>query len=830
MKKNIYVLFILTVLIINCGSAKSIIAFQNTSLSGKVTDKLTGSTLPGVTIYVPDLKTGAVTGIDGTYKINNLPQTKILIQISFLGYKSIIETVDLSTISIKDFVLEPSIKEINEVVVTGTSRATEIKRNPVPMVVINQQYLAQNSSTNIIESLNKVPGVSTLSTGPNVSKPYIRGLGYNRVLTMFDGIRQEGQQWGDEHGIEIDQNLIDHIEVVKGPASLMYGSDALAGVVNLLPANPVPEGTMKGNILTNYQTNNKQISGSFALDGNNKGLVWGFRGSHKQASDYQNKVDGRVYQTKYNENDVNAYIGLQRAWGYSHLNFSVYDNLQEIPDGSRDSVTRQFTKQISEADNSRPIVSNQELNSYTIGVLHQHVQHYRAYSASNFIIGKSKLTLNLGAQQSIRREFSHPLYPDLAGLYLILNVYSYDVKFHLPEIKGIESTIGVNGMYQNNNASKGTEFVIPNYHSFDVGPFVHLKKTFGKLDVATGARYDIRFFENDSMFSKPNSVTGFDMNTAYNPSDTSVVKQFNYYKHTFKGFSGSFGATYNINDNIALKANVARGYRAPNVFEIAAKGVHPGTGLEQLGDANFKPEFSLQKDVGIFLDSKHISGSIEVFENTISNYIYNEKLLSANGGDSLFHQDGNAFPVYKFRQTNAQLYGGEFSFDIHPHPFDWLHFENSVSIIYAVNKGGNGAMINDSSKYLPFIPPVHTNSGLRANISKKVFCFSNIYVKMGLQYYAAQNRAYLANETETKTPGYTLIDAGAGTDIVNKKGNTLFTFNILGTNLTDIAYQSNMSRLKYFDNYPINSTGRSGIYNMGRNISFKIIVPMNFKK
>src|ERR1019366_1195432 len=811
MKKNIYLLFAITMLITNSVSAKSFNEFQNTSLSGKVTDKLTGTTLPGVTIYIPDLKTGTVTSIDGTYKINNLPQTKILIQVSFLGYKSIIETVDLSITSIKDFELEPSIKEINEVVVTGTSRATEIKRNPVPMVVINQQYLSQNSSTNIIESLNKVPGVSTLSTGPNVSKPYIRGLGYNRVLTMFNGIRQEGQQWGDEHGIEIDQFLIDRIEVIKGPASLMYGSDALAGVVNLLPSNPVPEGTIKGNLLTNYQTNNKQIASSITLDGNNKGFVWGLRGSHKQATNYQNKYDGRVYGTKYNENDVNAYIGLQRAWGYSHLNFSVYDNLQEIPDGSRDSVTRQFTKQISEADNFRPIVSNQELNSYTIGVLHQHVQHYRVYSANNFIIGKSKITLNLGAQQSIRREFSHPLYPDLAGLYLILNVYSYDVKFHLPEIRGIESTIGVNGMYQNNNASKGTEFVIPNYHSFDVGPFIHLKKTFGKLDIATGARYDIRFFENDSMFSKPNSVTGFDMNTAYNPSNTSIVKQFNYYKHTFKGFSGSFGATYNINDNIALKANVARGYRAPNVFEIAAKEVHPGTGLEQLGDANFKPEFSLQKDVGIFLDSKHISGSIEVFENTISNYIYNEKLLSANGGDSLFHQDGNAFPVYKFRQTNAQLYGGEFSFDIHPHPFDWLHFENSVSVIYAVNKGGNGAMINDSSKYLPFIPPVHTNSGLRASISKKVFCFSNIYVKIGLQYYAAQNHAYLANETETKTPCYTLIDAGAGTNIVNKKGNTIFTFTIIGTNLADIAYQSNMSRLKYFDNYPNNSTGRSGI-------------------
>src|SRR6266705_925861 len=120
-----------------------------------------------------------------------------------------------------------------------------------------------------------------MSTGPNVSKPYIRGLGYNRVLALFDGVRQEGQQWGDEHGIEVDQFLVDHIEVVKGPASLMYGSDALAGVVNLLPPPPLPEGTVKGSLLGSYQANNKEMAGSAAFDVNLKGFIWGIRSSHK---------------------------------------------------------------------------------------------------------------------------------------------------------------------------------------------------------------------------------------------------------------------------------------------------------------------------------------------------------------------------------------------------------------------------------------------------------------------------------------------------------------------------------------------------------------------
>jgi iron complex outermembrane receptor protein len=800
------------------------------SLSGRITDRETGETLPAVNIYIPDLKTGATSFADGTYKINDLPQTKVLIQVSLIGYKTIIETIDLSITTTKNFMLEPSVKEMNEVVVTGTSKATEMKKNPVPMVLINQQYINQNSSTNIIEALSKVPGVSTLTTGPNVSKPYIRGLGYNRVLTLYDGVRQEGQQWGDEHGIEIDQFLIDRIEVVKGPASLMYGSDALAGVVNLLPFNPAPYNTIVGNVLGNYQTNNKQIAGSFNLDGNNNGFVWGLRSSHKQASDYRNKYDGRVYGTKFNENDLNGYIGLHKSWGYSHLNFSVYENLQEIPDGSRDSTTRKFTKQISEEDTIRPIVNNDELNSYKIATIHQRVQHYRIFSNSNFILDKSKLGINIGYQQSIRREFAHPLYPDIAGLYLILNTISYNLKYYLPEVNGFETTIGANGMYQDNNASKGTEMVIPSYISSDIGAFAHIKKAIGKLDISAGVRYDNRAFQNDSMFTKPNLITGFDMSTSANASDTTVLKQFDYYKHTFSGISGSAGMTYNMSDNFGIKVNVARGYRAPNAAEISAKGVHPGTGFEQLGDANFKPEFSLQEDAGVFFSSKHVSGSAEFFHNTIINYIYNEKLSSLNGGDSIFIQDGAPFPVFKFRQTTAQLIGGEFSLDIHPHPLDWLHFENSISYISATNLGGNGVKVTDSTKYLPLIPPFHTNTELRANLGKKIGFFSSVFIKVGVQYYAAQNHFYSAYKTETKTQGYTLLDAGIGGDVMGEKGNKIFSLTILGTNLTDIAYQSNMNRLKYFDNYPINGTGRSGIYNMGRSINVKLIVPINVKK
>jgi iron complex outermembrane receptor protein len=212
----------------------------------------------------------------------------------------------------------------------------------------------------------------------------------------------------------------------------------------------------------------------------------------------------------------------------------------------------------------------------------------------------------------------------------------------------------------------------------------------------------------------------------------------------------------------------------------------------------------------------------------ISNYIYNEK-LQGSSGDSIVIQNGNAYPVYKFRQTTAQLYGAEVSLDVHPHPLDWLHFENTASLLYGLNLGGNGSQITDSTRYLPFIPPFHSNTELRADFRKKRACFANIFIKVDLQYFASQNRIYSAYRTETKTPSYMMLGAGIGADIVNKKGNTVLSIIINGNNLTDVAYQSNMSRLKYFDNYPVNGTGRSGIYAMGRNFSFKVIVPFSPK-
>ncbi|MBS1918298.1 MAG: TonB-dependent receptor [Bacteroidetes bacterium] len=820
-------LFLFTGIVFSQNSATNIPEIKlpaEGSLSGRVTEKGKQNPVPGASVYIPDLKLGVVADSNGRYRFNTLPSGTYLVEVHSIGYKTLTKNISINGATVANFELTDEYVEESPVVVTGLSKATQIKRSPVPIVAISHAYISTNLSTNIIDAIAKVPGVSALTTGPNVSKPFIRGLGYNRILTLYDGVRQEGQQWGDEHGIEVDQYGIDRVEVIKGPASLTYGSDALAGVVNLIPTPPAPEGKMIGGVTAEYQTNNRMFGGSAMLGATKNGFEWMGRISHKEATNYQNKIDGRVYNTGFKETDANVSLGLHKSWGYSHLSLSLFDDLQEIPDGSRDSLGR-FTYQNTEADTlPRPIVPKSWLTSYAITPLHQHVQHYRVYSTNNFTIGGGRLNLNLGFQRSVRREFSHPETPylDVAGLFLQLNTFSYDLKYFVKEFNGWNVTFGVNGMYQDNNVTKGTEFIIPNYHQFDLGPFAMIRKTFDKLDIAGGVRYDSRSFTNFELYTKPDPVSGFDT-PVYGADTVGADKPFYNYKHTFSGFSGSLGATYNFTDHFSVKTNISRGYRAPNISEISANGVHPGTNIYQIGNPDFKPEFSLQEDLGLAYSSKYVVINFSVFNNAISNYIFNQRLLSANGGDSVIVA-GNQ--TYKFQQGKAELYGGELSIDIHP--VKALHFENSISAVYALNKGVDPKLQSDSNKYLPFIPPLHGTSELRYDFELKRNHITNGFVKVQLAYYAKQDRVYLTDNTETATAGYALFNAGIGGGVTNKKGKTIVNIYVMGNNLFNVAYFDHLSRLKYFYYGPDDTNPAHGIHNMGRNISFKLDFPLDF--
>src|SRR5690606_28406994 len=212
------------------------------------------------------------------------------------------------------------------------------------------------------------------------------------------------------------------------------------------------------------------------------------------------------------------------------------------------------------------------------------------------------------------------------------------------------------------------------------------------------------------------------------------------FTRSFSGVSGGLGAAWNLNARTTLKAHVGRGYRAPNAVESTARGVHAGAGVMQLGDADLKPEFNLQEDLGLFYQGTHVTASVEVFHNLASNYIYNEKLVSAAGGDSLLVQHGQSLPVFKFRQTAARSYGGEVSLDIHRHPLHRSHFEQSLSVVRAVNGVGGGATISDRTRLPPLIRPQHLVSELNYELRKRVGGFHHLFVKVGTQVDWAQDR------------------------------------------------------------------------------------------
>ncbi|MBK5286454.1 MAG: carboxypeptidase-like regulatory domain-containing protein, partial [Bacteroidia bacterium] len=273
------------------------------SLSGTVEDKATGETLPGVAVYFPDLKTGAATDSKGHYEIKNLPKSKFIVQVKLIGYSTVTTTMDLSLITQKNFTLSVAAIETPEVVITGSAFTAEHSQTSVPVVPVDKIQMLTVGTGNIISALSVTPGVSAIGTGEAVSKPVIRGLGYNRIVIVNEGIRQEGQQWGDEHGIEIDEFAADRIEILKGPASLLYGSDALGGVINILEPILPPAGKIRGVFNSKFSSNNQLTSNSIMLEGNQSGLVWRMRGTFKNAAPYQTPVE-RVFNSAFNEKNA----------------------------------------------------------------------------------------------------------------------------------------------------------------------------------------------------------------------------------------------------------------------------------------------------------------------------------------------------------------------------------------------------------------------------------------------------------------------------------------------------------------------------------------------
>jgi len=760
-------------------------------LSGKVTDEATGQNLQGASIYFPEFKKGVIAGANGIYQIT-LPQGEHIVEVSFIGYSIYTKTILIKNNVIEDFKLGHSAVENSNVTVTSFLRATSSRKTPTPINIIKKEDLFKSASTNFIDALSKTPGVSQLSTGPAISKPIIRGLGYNRVMVLNDGVRQEGQQWGDEHGIEIDEYNVSRTEVLKVPASIIYGSEALSGVINVVSNVPVAEGAIRGNVFSNYQSNNNLQGYHFDLAGNQKGFVWGINASSKKASDYQNKYDGYVYNSKFNELNGGGYIGIEKDWGYSHFFISQFNQKLGMMEGDRNNEGS-FIKPIVGGE---AIATSSDFNSTNPNIPYQHIIHTKYTLDNNIKWGEGRLKANIAYQRNQRQEFGNIDNPSEKSLYFDLGTLNYSFQYLLPEKNNWKHTIGVNGMQQENK-NKGVEVLIPAYKSVELGLFFYTQKRAGNLTMSGGARIDKKGIEFSDL-----------INHALQKKDYGAI-------------AGSFGMTYEAGEDLIFKLNIARGYRAPNLSELGSNGAHEGTNRYEYGNTNLKSEKSLQLDLGAEWSDEHVSFAGSVFYNQVTDFIFYQKLISNKGADSIIKDaSGKDFFAFAYQQQNANLMGAEFNLDIHPHPIDGLHIENTFSYVR-----GKFETSIDGSDQLPNIPPLRWISEFRYELKNKKTKLQNTYFSMQLDNVFAQNNPFTGYHTETATPGYHLLNIGLGSQFT-KKGKQLFSIALSAQNITDVAYQNHLSRLKYTAENM--ATGRMGIFNMGRNFSLKVNVPLVF--
>lgn len=674
---------------------------------------------------------------------------------------------DDSTSTIKESILR-------EVTVTGLTGKQRMKDSPIAFSVLSPQKLHQTIGTNIVDAITLQPGVSQISTGAGISKPVIRGLGYNRVVVVEQGIRQEGQQWGDEHGLEVDALGVHSVEILKGPASLMYGSDAIAGVMILHPEPALMQGTMQAKVGGEYQSNNGLYNYHAGFAGNLNGWIWNWHYSDKAAHCYKNATDGFVPGSWFKERDILGLLGINKEWGHSWLRFSHVNFTPGITEGERDEETGEL---IWEDGNSA--------KSYSKQLPFQRVLHTKVVSDNAWVIGNGTLKAIFGYQQNYRREFEDSF--EEAELAMRLHTFNYDVRYQFP-IFNLQWSTGINGMWQK-NVNQGEEMLIPDYHLFDFGYFLTAEKQLGRWHLSGGARIDNRHLSTVA-------------------AEEDGVARFNALNKNFTGVTGSLGAVYHVNDDMNLRLNVARGFRAPTVSELSSNGVHEGSIQYELGNEELKSEFSTQIDLGMDYTSHYVSVNAALFCNFINNYIFLGRLPYETEG----------YRTYQYRQGDARLMGGELTVDVHP--INPLHIENTFSYV-------RGVQLNqpEESRNLPMMPAPRWTANVRYEFPDFLrHRFRRSYISIGMEYNFRQCHFYALDDTETATPAYGLFNLSAGTDL-HIFGHNCIELELCAQNLFNTTYQSHLSRLKYADVNTV--TGRQGISAMGRNICLKVSIPID---
>lgn len=738
----------ISILLIGC----SLFIQAQNKISGKVTNEQ-NEPLFGVEVFIEELHYGTSTNKEGYFELNNLPTNSIKINVAFIGFETQVKIVNLEQKETElNFILIEAVFKMDEIIISTPFNKLQ-SENVMKVERATVQQLKNKGAATLIAGISSIAGVSQVSTGIGIGKPVIRGLRGNRVLVYSQGIRLENQQFGDEHGLGIDESSIESVEVIKGPASLLFGSDALGGVLYFNPTRFAESNSFDFNFTETYYSNTQGNTTGFGIKQSYNSWKFLANGAHNQHSDYKTANSERVTNTRFNETIFNAAIGFSNRLISSALRFNFNTSKIGIPEeiGIQNS-------------NKTPLLPYQDLSN-------------KMLSFNNIVfLPNSKIVTTFGYTVNERKEFeehendeteeAHTSHNEIkeASLNLKLKTFSYDAKWHLPRLENFETILGIQGLHQTNE-NFGEEILIPDATTDDFGIFLTSSIDWEKNTIQGGLRFDSR-----SISSKKHIVLHENEEHIFEAIDNS-----------YKNFTASLGYKTILFKKITSRLNLATGFKAPNLAELTSNGVHHGSNRFEIGNNDLKSEKNFQSDIALEYNTNHF----EIFANGFYNHINDYIFISPTG------ELEEAYSIYKYTQDNAKLYGGEFGFHLHPHPLDWLHLNSSFEFVIGKQNNGN---------YLPLIPANKLTNTLRAEFD------INQTLKNGFASISLESTLKQANisEFETVTNGYNLVNIGAGGTI--NISNISFNVNINMNNVFNTSYFSHLSRLKV-----------DGIQNIGRN-------------
>ncbi len=723
-------------------------------ISGKIVDQ---DSLPliGATVFVPDLNKGTVSNAKGSYELSNLPSGNIKIQFSFVGYTNRIETFVLNGENLElNVTLKQTIIDAEEIVITGGYNSTQ-HENAVKIDVLKLSPLTIKNTPNFTETLTQVAGVDMISKGSGVSKPVIRGLSMNDILVLNNGVRFENYQYSSHHPLGIDEFGIEDVEIIKGPASLLYGSDAIGGVINFIKERPAPVGSIVGDYNMQLFSNTLGLTNNLGIKGASKRFFGGIRVGQKTNADFLQGGGAFVPNSRFNEMSIKTNVGFTDKIGTFKL-FYDYNNqkLGLVEDEAIDAIT------VRGRENK---IWYQKLNTHLLS------------SQNKLYLGKFKLDINSAYQNT---ELIHFGDLNVYEIQMKLATLTYEAKLHLPSKENSEYIIGFQGFNQTNaNLNSRETKLLPDASTNNYSAFGLLQYTFfKKLKVQTGVRYDAKSISTKAIGLPADPLT-------YRPA---IDKSYG-------SFSGSLGSTYNFSEELLFRVNFAAAYRTPNLAELTSNGQHELR--YEIGDQNLVPENAYEADLSIHYHKDNYTFDIAGFYNMVDNYIF----ISPTGDTTV-----SGIDIFRYKQANSVLFGGEAGLHIHPKPIKWLHFKTTFSSVIGKQENGD---------FLPFVPAHKLKFELQTEKEKLLF-LHNAFISVNTTTAFNQNNAA---PDETPTKGYTLLDLSVGGNI--RVRNQFFTLSLSANNVLDTKYIDHLSTLKEVN-----------LYNQGRNISLSLRIPFDITR